>query len=772
MMWGMGIWRDGTQGSAAFRSSDLFVTRLTGPMNAVREAWGIGPDVEPSQFWAAYFISAPVSVVRKAVERESRVFLTHVNTPEECMIAGDPAACYRVLEAVKAETGGETVKAPFNVVIHSDVMMSEYGEYYRLHHLPVTTSGAANITFYSAADYAPVPLESGAIAASIARMACKPVDFPRLIERAYADGARTFIELGPRSTCARWINETLGERPHLAASIDVLGAEGRVSLVKLLAHLLAHRVPVDVSPLFAQPKQAAANGRSLVRHVTLGGQDIIKAIAQAEIAGLPQGVTTTTAGTQYTAPAQPAAATPSLGDAAVAAVHNAHTLFLDTRQDALRGLGEMIQMQIARGDIQTPPGNAGTQSTAPAPEPEPQAPALPPVPPPNTNTAPSVRQGITPQYDRHAIETFATGRIADCFGDLYAIYDDRRAPRIPNGDLLLVSRAVSITGERFKSVPGTAIHAEYDVPADMWWYRDTPYPYMPYSMYMEIALQPCGFLSAYHGPTLDFPDVDFYFRNLDGTGKLYKDVDMRGRTITNHVTLTGSTVMQGIIIQKYTFALFDEEELFYEGDAAFGYFTQEALNSQAGLDAGKRMPRWIDEAQPDPSQVIDVNPHAQLGEGYLTLGSGKLEFTDEIKVVPGGGKYGQGYAYANTIINPDAWYFKNHFYEDPVMPGSIGLETVHQAMQAYAIVTGLADDFTAPRFAQVDGPLTGQDAHTTVWKYRGQILSSSDKSHVEANIKRIETTPGRVVMIADASLWRDDLRIYEAKDIALAIVEA
>src|SRR5690606_18068588 len=98
--------------------------------------------------------------------------------------------------------------------------------------------------------------------------------------------------------------------------------------------------------------------------------------------------------------------------------------------------------------------------------------------------------------------------------------------------------------------------AEYDVPADEWFYRDNPYPVMPYSVYMEIALQPSGFLSAYHGPTLDYPDIDFYFRNLDGYGVLHHDVDMRGRTITNHTTLLRNTVLQGTIIQSFSFKMY------------------------------------------------------------------------------------------------------------------------------------------------------------------------------------------------------------------------
>ncbi len=129
-------------------------------------------------------------------------------------------------------------------------------------------------------------------------------------------------------------------------------------------------------------------------------------------------------------------------------------------------------------------------------------------------------------------------------------------------------------------------------PADMWFYTDNSYPFTPYSVMMEMALQPCGFLSAFMGPTFAFPEIDFYFRNLDGHATLHKDVDLRGRTLTNRVELLSSTVLQGIIIQKYKFDMMLDGESFFVGESSFGYFTMQALSSQAGLDMGNPPVKW------------------------------------------------------------------------------------------------------------------------------------------------------------------------------------
>ncbi|MCZ6632966.1 MAG: PfaB family protein, partial [bacterium] len=119
-------------------------------------------------------------------------------------------------------------------------------------------------------------------------------------------------------------------------------------------------------------------------------------------------------------------------------------------------------------------------------------------------------------FNENHIREFATGSIPKCFGPEYQIYETRRAPRTPNGDLQLISRVLEVHGQRGEFSPDSHLIAEYDVPSDPWFYRQNPYPALPYSIAMEIALQPCGFLSAYLGSTLPYPEVDFYFRNLDG----------------------------------------------------------------------------------------------------------------------------------------------------------------------------------------------------------------------------------------------------------------
>ena len=69
------------------------------------------------------------------------------------------------------------------------------------------------------------------------------LDFPSLVHRAYEDGARVFVELGPQGSCARMIDKILGTQPHAAKSACVKNQDGPGAVLRLLGRLLAERAP-------------------------------------------------------------------------------------------------------------------------------------------------------------------------------------------------------------------------------------------------------------------------------------------------------------------------------------------------------------------------------------------------------------------------------------------------------------------------------------------------------------------------------------------------
>ena len=94
---------------------------------------------------------APAERVREAVAAEPRVYLTHINTPRQVVIGGDPQACQRVIAQLKCTS----LKAPFDFALHCEAICAEHDAMVSLHTWPVSHVPAARL--YTAADNQPLP---------------------------------------------------------------------------------------------------------------------------------------------------------------------------------------------------------------------------------------------------------------------------------------------------------------------------------------------------------------------------------------------------------------------------------------------------------------------------------------------------------------------------------------------------------------------------------------------------------------------------------------
>lgn len=780
MMHALGVWVNGDATTRILRTSPLYQTRLSGPKDTVREFWGInGATSDTDDLWANYILMASAEKVQPHLHNEPHVYLAINNAPDEVMIAGDPAGCRRVIAQVKCRS----LRAPFNHIIHSPPVQLEYDEFVRINTIAV--HAVPGVTFYSAANYAPIPLATEAIAQSITQVYCQPLDFVRLVRRVYEDGARIFIELGPARNCSRWIDATLKGQDHVALSINKKGTPEHISVVRVLAQLVSHQVNLDLSPLYADVPQERPRR---VQQVQAGPLPLPVPHSSSEVNG-----TSEQDEIRKGSPGASAEHLASLYQLQQQALHRSttmattvHDTFLRARQGSLQQLNALIQqymdvVQQALEKAEPGTGNRepGTGNQEPGTEAadrssQSSSPASRPL---VLDTPFSVLPSYSPRpavIDEERIRAFALGSPVDCFGEDYTIYAGRRLPLIPNGDLQLMSRIVELQGKPYEFTPDTYLVSEYDVPVDAWFYQHNAYPALPYSLLMEIALQPCGFLSAYLRSCMLFPNADLYFRNLDGRGRTFRVVDIRGKTITNHARLLSSTFIQGIIIQKLAFHVSCEGQEFYEGDAVFGYFTTEAMTNQLGLDGGKSTPLWYEQENHPELAVHTINLQspevrqrlyqAPKGKQHYCLSRKQLDLLDQVMIIERGGRYQQGYIYASKRINPDDWFFACHFKDDPVMPGSLGVEGMIQAMQVYALHFDLGKQFVSPHFEYVPD-------HEITWRYRGQIVRESQQWSLEVHIRRVEVSPDQVVIVGDASLWRTSLRIYDVKQIAMRIVE-
>jgi 3-hydroxymyristoyl/3-hydroxydecanoyl-(acyl carrier protein) dehydratase len=348
-------------------------------------------------------------------------------------------------------------------------------------------------------------------------------------------------------------------------------------------------------------------------------------------------------------------------------------------------------------------------------------------------------------------------------GPEFAHYTGRKATRLPTGGLLLVDRVVAVQGERGR-LDSATYQSEYDSPGDAWYYTDTANASMPNCVYMETSLQSALLIGYHLGATLSKPDAVVSLRNLGGTATVLREVDLRDTTIRQESALVSTTPMPGSSLQSFTYTLSADGEPFYAGETLFGYFSDEALANQSGLDAGRLVPTWMDAERPR-SGVRTIDVAARRADPAAPLCSrDHLALLDELTVVDGGGRYGKGYLHAQRNIDPGDWFFERHFHLDPVIPGSLGVESVIQAMQEWLLDSGFTDGMRDPGFVLPVGvPFT--------WKYRGQFLPTDSMSTLEVHVKDIQRKSGRLRVTADASMWKPGLRIYELTDIAVELRE-
>lgn len=330
-------------------------------------------------------------------------------------------------------------------------------------------------------------------------------------------------------------------------------------------------------------------------------------------------------------------------------------------------------------------------------------------------------------------------------------------PRLPRGDFLMVNRGLSTDARPGEYRRGTFLVSEYDVHPDPWFCRENGIDAVPNLVYLESSLQSVTAISATQGIVSEYPDSPFVCRNLEGRATILRDADPRGRTLRQHTTLIDHSPLPGAILHRYRYEVALDGEPVYAGESVHGFFTPEVLARQQGLDGGRCVPNWLERQAPRPAGVrrLDLSGDTRLGRGRLAL-------LHEIDLLPSGGEYGAGYALWERAVPDDDWFMAHHFFNDPVMPGSVGVEALFQAVGAWALHTGVADGLPEPRLR----PAAGVELS---WKYRGQILREHQRMCGEVHIREVRRSADRIVVIANGSVYRDDLRIYQVDTIGVEV---
>ncbi len=137
------------------------------------------------------------------------------------------------------------------------------------------------------------------------------------------------------------------------------------------------------------------------------------------------------------------------------------------------------------------------------------------------------------------------------------------------------------------------------------------------------------------------------------------------------------------------------------------------------------------------------------------LPTGNMLMFDRInEISKEGGLYDKGHLTAELDIKPDLWFFGVHFFEDPVMPGCLGLDALWQLCGFFLSWSGCKGKGRALGAGNV--------------KFTGQVLPSAKKVTYKLDIKRLIMRRLSMI-IADGTMSVDGRTIYTANDLKVRL---
>jgi 3-hydroxymyristoyl/3-hydroxydecanoyl-(acyl carrier protein) dehydratase len=134
-----------------------------------------------------------------------------------------------------------------------------------------------------------------------------------------------------------------------------------------------------------------------------------------------------------------------------------------------------------------------------------------------------------------------------------------------------------------------------------------------------------------------------------------------------------------------------------------------------------------------------------------------LRMVDRIETyLPAGGSKGLGLVVGRIAVDPAAWFFKAHFVQDPVWPGSLGLESFLQLLK-YVAWKRWGESPWGWQTTALSRP------HT--WIYRGQVLPKDREVTVILEVTGADDDARR--LSANGFLIVDGRVIYQMTDFTL-----
>ncbi|GAB1045840.1 MAG: hypothetical protein SPiTSB_01030 [Shewanella algae] len=236
--------------------SRIFSEQISGALTAVRQEWQL--DARDAIGWNSFLLRIDADSITPLLQNPaySRVYLAIRQGPS-CVLAGDEAQCRALIKAL----GKRGVAANRVTAMHTPAALRVKPELTTFYDRPLSGELEQPQPVYISAGseqpLKPARLERKQIAETIATCFSQPLDVESLLQRARKHGAQLFLEVGADSQTSSIIQAMAGKQ--LSSDIKAFGCDRKHSgsadnkaLLKALARLISHRVPLATAALYPQ----------------------------------------------------------------------------------------------------------------------------------------------------------------------------------------------------------------------------------------------------------------------------------------------------------------------------------------------------------------------------------------------------------------------------------------------------------------------------------------------------------------------------------------
>ncbi|PWF92649.1 hypothetical protein DD549_06830 [Shewanella algae] len=236
--------------------SRIFSEQISGALTAVRQEWQL--DARDAIGWNSFLLRIDTGSITPLLQNPaySRVYLAIRQGPS-CVLAGDEAQCRALIKAL----GKRGVAANRVTAMHTPAALRVKPELTAFYDRPLSGELEQPQPIYISAGseqpLKPARLERKQIAETIATCFSQPLNVESLLQRARKHGAQLFLEVGADSQTSSIIQAMAGKQ--LSSDIKAFGCDRKHSgaadnkaLLKALARLISHRVPLATAALYPQ----------------------------------------------------------------------------------------------------------------------------------------------------------------------------------------------------------------------------------------------------------------------------------------------------------------------------------------------------------------------------------------------------------------------------------------------------------------------------------------------------------------------------------------